>query len=157
MGGRRAVWYAALTSGIGAETDFAGFARATVQAAADVSAETETAVRQAWRTVGVLGDGGEESGEPGEPDQPRTGSVVVRRTGGFAGLRASGEVVLGDDPRTPEVEALLGRVDLRAVRASPPQPDRFVYVFVLDGREVRVAEQDLTPELGDLARLVLDG
>src|SRR3954454_3438048 len=47
------IWYAALTSGIGADTDFAGFAAATVAAARDVSAEAESAVTQAWTSVGV--------------------------------------------------------------------------------------------------------
>jgi len=47
------IWYAALTSGIGADTDFASFAAATVQAAADVSTEAEQAVTEAWQGVKV--------------------------------------------------------------------------------------------------------
>jgi Zn-dependent metalloprotease len=47
------IWYAALTSGIGADTDFATFAAATVKAAADVSAEAEQAVTEAWQGVKV--------------------------------------------------------------------------------------------------------
>ena len=47
------VWYAALTSGIGADTDFAGFAAATVTAAGAVSAEATDAVTKAWEGVGV--------------------------------------------------------------------------------------------------------
>ncbi len=36
-----------------------------------------------------------------------------------------------------------------------PQPDRFVYTFDVDGRQVVVGEQDLTDDLGRLARLLL--
>ena len=86
-----------------------------------------------------------------------TGVVSVTRSGGFAGTRQSGELTLGDDPRTPEVESLLGRIDLRAVAPTPPQPDRFVYTFRLPGEETSVGEQDLTPELHQLARLLLPG
>jgi Zn-dependent metalloprotease len=49
------IWYAALTSGIGADTNFAGFAAATLEAARTVSADAEQAVGDAWSTVGVTG------------------------------------------------------------------------------------------------------
>ena len=149
------IWYAALTSGIGSRTDFAGFAAATVAAAAKVSTTARDVVLDAWEAVGVAG--GRPSGEPGEPGDGEVPGerVVVTRSGGFAGLRQSAEVLLGDDPRTPEVERLLTRVDLAQVSASRPQPDRFVYTFVLAGQEVVLGEQDLTPELEQLARVVL--
>lgn len=149
------IWYAALTSGIGSRTDFAGFAAATVSAAAKVSTTARDVVLDAWEAVGVAG--GRPSGEPREPGDGQVPGerVVVTRSGGFAGLRQSAEVLLGDDPRTPEVERLLTRVDLAQVSASRPQPDRFVYTFVLAGQEVVLGEQDLTPELEQLARVVL--
>ena len=50
------IWYAALTSGISPNTDFAGFAAATVTAAEAVSADAVSAVRGAWEGVGVLGE-----------------------------------------------------------------------------------------------------
>ena len=85
-------------------------------------------------------------------------TVTVRRTGGFAGLRSSGELDLdGDDPRVPEVAALVAAVDLGAVAGGAPQPDRFVYTFDLCGRRATVPEQHLTVELARLAELVLDG
>jgi hypothetical protein len=144
------IWYAALTSGIGADTDFAGFAAAPVTAAEAVSASAAEAVRPAWTLVGVT------AGTPGGSASPAPGGVVVvTRTGGFAGIRQTGEVALGDDPRTPEVESLLDRIDLQAVAPHRPMPDRFVYTFHVHGRQVVVGEQDLTPELEDLARLVL--
>jgi Zn-dependent metalloprotease len=147
------VWYAALTSGLPADADFATFAAATVTAARAVSAEAEAAVGAAWSEVGVT---------PGTATAPTSGgtstpaaSVSVTRTGGFAGVRRTGELVLGDDPRTPEVESLLGRIDLRAVAPHSPQPDRFVYTFNLRGEEVVVGEPDLTPDLQQLATLIL--
>jgi hypothetical protein len=83
--------------------------------------------------------------------------VSVRRTGGFAGLRAAGELDLdGDDPRAPEVAALVDRVDLRAIAGGPPQPDRFVYAFDLCGSRATLAEEALTPDLRHLADLVLE-
>ena len=81
----------------------------------------------------------------------------MRRTGGFAGLRAGGELDLdGDDPRAPEVASLVDRVDLRAVTSALPQPDRYVYSFDLCGDCATVAEQHLTPDLRRLAELVLE-
>ena len=156
------IWYAALTSGIGADTDFPAFAAATVTAARVVSDDAAAAVIKAWETVGVSsgtqGSGGSgssgSSGAGGGADAPAR--VAVVRTGGFAGQRKSGELSLGDDPRTPQVESLLSRVDLAAVPPHTPQPDRFVYSFHLRGEEVVVGEQDLTPELHQLSRLLLD-
>jgi hypothetical protein len=82
--------------------------------------------------------------------------VAVRRSGGFSGTTLTGEVHLGDDPRTPEVEQLLTRIDPDRLRSEQAQPDRFVYSFWLCGREVNVTEQALTPELSRLAHLVLE-
>ena len=146
------IWYAALTSGLSADTDFAGFAAATVTAAEGVSSEAAEVVRSAWEQVGVTGAAGSSSG----PTTPATGRVAVTRTGGFAGVRQSGELTLGDDPRTDEVSSLLHRIDLQGVTPSRPQPDRFVYTFDVDGQQVVVGEQDLTDDLGRLARLLLD-
>ena len=146
------IWYAALTSGLSADTDFAGFAAATVTAAQAVSSEAAEVVRSAWEQVGVTGAAGSSSG----PTTPATGRVAVTRTGGFAGVRQSGELTLGDDPRTDEVSSLLHRIDLQGVTPSRPQPDRFVYTFDVDGQQVVVGEQDLTDDLGRLARLLLD-
>ena len=101
--GAGTIWYAALTSGISADTDFAGFAAATVTAAEAVSPEAAEVVRSAWEQVGVTGAAGSSSGAT----TPATGRVAVTRTGGFAGVRQSGELTLGDDPRTDEVSSLL--------------------------------------------------
>jgi hypothetical protein len=71
-------------------------------------------------------------------------------------MTRSAEVRLGDDPRTPEVEQLLTRIDPERVGQVPPEPDRFVYSFWLSGRRLTVGEQALTPELSRLAHLLLD-
>lgn len=86
-----------------------------------------------------------------------SGKVAVTRTGGFAGMRKHAELILGDDPRTSEVESLLDRIDLAALPPHDPKPDRFVYTFHVAGKEAVVGEQDLTPELHQLSRLLLDG
>lgn len=183
MGGTSAhgagrIWYAALTSGLAADTDFRQFAAATVAAAGQVSEAAVDAVGRAWAAVGVVpapavprpsrGAGGTGGLAPrGTPEpEPRAESsaaeaessaavVAVTRSGGVAGVRQRGEVLLGDDPRTPEVESLLGRIDLLSMVASTPAPDRFVYTFSVRGEEVTLGEHDLTPDLQDLASLLL--
>ncbi len=166
------IWYAALTSGIGPSAGFVEFAEATAAAAGDIADEAaREAVVAAWREVGVevvdagsgtgSGAAGAASGGTGAGAGSGTPErVLVSRTGGFAGLRREAEVRLGEeDPRAPEVQQLLGRIDLPTLQqatGSPAQPDRYVYAFVVDGDEVVVAEQDLTPELSRLARVVLD-
>jgi hypothetical protein len=147
------VWYAALTGGaVGPDSDFAGFAAATVAAAG----EHADAVRSAWSTVGV--EPGAVSAGSGPAAGPRAARVVsVRRTGGFAGMRAEGEVDLdADDPRAREAAALVTRVDLASVPSGPPQPDRYVYDFDVCGDCATVPEQHLTADLRRLAELLLE-
>lgn len=145
------VWYAALTGGaVGPDTDFAGFAAATIAAAGPHA----DAVRSAWSEVGVSGSAAVGSGPPVGAGSRR---VSVRRTGGFAGLRVAGELDLdSDDPRAPEVAALVEGVDLATVAGGQPQPDRYVYSFDLCGSCADVPEQHLTPDLARLAALVLE-
>ncbi len=148
------VWYDALTGGsLDSGADFAVFAAATVAAAQNEGTGHETAVREAWEQVGVrLG-----AGDATSPAPPADTVVRVARSGGFAGLTIRGELDLASaDPRVPEVQQLLDRVDLAAVAVGAPQPDRFVFRFELCGDgPLDVPEQDLTPDLSDLAGLVL--
>jgi Thermolysin metallopeptidase, alpha-helical domain/Thermolysin metallopeptidase, catalytic domain len=152
--GAGAIWYAALTGGqVGATTDFAGFAAATVAAAG----EHADAVRQAWETVGVVPLAGSASTTP--TTEPAAGEtlVLVRRTGGFAGRTAEGSVDLASrDARVPEVRTLVDRIDLSHVAGGNPHPDMFVYAFDLCGRRAQVPEQHLTPDLSRLATIVLE-
>jgi len=146
------IWWAALVSGrIGRGTEFVEFAETTLEATARLygAASAEwVAVHEAWAEVGVL---------EADPDGPSeaAGVVAVRRSGGFAGLVAEGQIDLATDPAGAEAAALLRRVDFARLRATPPQPDRFVYVVRTGAREVRLNEQDLTPELAQLIDLVL--
>ncbi len=76
------IWYAALTGrDVGPNTDFAGFAAATV-AAAGVHADV---VRQAWTTVGVTPAAGSTSARKRATAPAR---VAVRRSGGLRGRDA---------------------------------------------------------------------
>jgi hypothetical protein len=169
------IWFAALTSGLGPRADFAEFAAATVAQAGRVSEAARSAVADAWAEVGVEAQHGRAGGgvapaggattpatSPSTPTPtpaPAGGRVAVLRSGGIAGLREQAEAVIGEDPRTPQIQQLLGRVDLDgAARAvgSRRQPDRYVYTVRVDDREVVVAEQDLTPELSELVHLLLD-
>lgn len=163
------VWYDALTGGVvRADTDFVGFAEATVSSAQRLfpdEAGVAEAVRRAWQEVGVLG------ADPGSPGVPapvpvdvvagapvqQAHTVAVRRSGGFAGVVRSGELDLDGDPRGPEVRELLLRTDLSALSPGSPAADRFVYTVELGDWQLTVPEQDLTPELGQVVRLILDG
>ncbi len=147
------IWYAALTSGIAADTDFAGFAQATIAAAGDHA----DAVTQAWKTVGVTP--GASAPAPAQPAPgPVTQQVHVSRSGGFAGLRVSGSVDLAtDDARAADARSLVDRIDFTQVAQRPPQPDMYVYEFKApSGHQVSVAEQDLTDDLRRLAGIVLE-
>jgi hypothetical protein len=153
------IWFTAMTSsGVSADSDFAGFAAATVAAAGGHA----DAVRSAWAEVGVdvsapaaTGDRPTEARASGRGGAAAT--VAVRRTGGFAGASTEGVVDLdGDDDRAGELRSLVGRVDVAAVPPGRPGgADRFVYEFDLCGDRCRVHEQHLTPDLRRIADLVL--
>src|SRR3954453_18234429 len=71
------IWYAALTSGLSADSDFATFAAATISVAGEHSA----AVQDAWDSVGVTGAGSATSGPAQTPAEnpapnPAPGLVV---------------------------------------------------------------------------------
>ena len=148
------IWYAALTGGqVGARSDFAGFAAATVAEAG----EHADAVQEAWETVGVTA--GAPTTGPGQPQSDAVSSrrVVVRRSGGFLGRSTSGELDLErGDPRASEVGTLVERVNLRGVAGGLPKPDMFVYDFDLCGDRATVPEHHLTADLRRIAELVLD-
>ena len=90
------VWYAAITDGsVTASTDFAGFAQATVDAAARLFPDDTTvadAVRSAWQQVGLLG--GSAARPAATPPPPVTGSPTSGGSGSDApagsGSSASG-------------------------------------------------------------------
>ena len=148
------IWYAALTGGLSSRADFASFAAATIAEAGEHAEQVE----QAWSTVGVTPGAG--TAGPGQPPPTTTTDerrVRVRRTGGFAGLVADGEVDLdADDQRGPELAGLVDRINLREVAGGNPKPDMYVYAFDLCGDRATVPEQHLTSDLRRVAELVLD-
>lgn len=151
LAGAGRIWYAALTGGdVAPDTDFAGFAAATVAAAG----EHADAVREAWGEVGL------EPGVVRQPvptvPQPAGARLRVSRSGGFAGRTETVEVDL-DDPRQPGLRALVDHAVAQAAGSPPPPlPDMFTYTFAVEGREpVVVPEQLLTPSQAELARRVL--
>jgi hypothetical protein len=152
------VWYAALTGGrVTADTDFAGFAAATVAAAG----EHADAVQQAWRTVGVTpgGDGGVAPTPAPALARPSAGQEVrVRRTGGIAGRTVEGSIDLSfDSPTAEAVRGLVDRIDLAATaERGRPLPDMFSYTFEIAGRAVTVPQHQLSDDQRALVDLLLD-
>jgi Thermolysin metallopeptidase, alpha-helical domain/Thermolysin metallopeptidase, catalytic domain len=144
------IWYAALTGGrVSAETDFAGFAAATVEAAGAHS----DAVSQAWATVGIEPAAGVSSDPAKEPHT--TGVVRVRRSGGFAGRTVEAALDLGaDDERASAAKALVERLDFTS-SSAPPVPDAFTYTFEVGRRSVSVPQHHLSDDQRALADLVL--
>lgn len=149
------IWYDALTGGdVRPDTDFAGFAAATVTAAGPQAASVE----EAWRQVGVRAVAGSSAPATGGAGPGGAGRTVrVRRSGGFVGRTVEGQVDLGaGDERAVRLAGLVTRIDPRSVGASSaPLPDHYTYEFDLDGQRVQVPEQDLTDDLRAVADLVL--
>jgi len=151
------IWWAALTGGaVRPTTDFSAFAAVTVAESGD----HRTAIEEAWAAVGVVP--GASSAPRPRPGVDAPAELVVRRSGGFAGMTLEGRCDLaGEDATAREARDLLDRSDLQGgtgATSGDPMPDRFVYTFELPGRAlVRVPEQHLTPDLRRLADLVLDG
>jgi Zn-dependent metalloprotease len=147
------VWYAALTGGqVTADTDFAGFAAATVEVAGDHA----DAVRQAWGTVGVDPSGAGSGLSGATPAAPNV--VRVRRTGGIAGRTLEGSVDLSaDDKRAASARVLVDRLELSAEVDAEMFPDAFSYTFEVGGRAVTVPQQRLSNDQRALADLLLRG
>jgi hypothetical protein len=146
------IWYAALTGGkVTADTDFAGFAAATIAAAGDHAA----AVSGAWATVGVDPSGAAAPSTVSGGAQAAT-VVRVRRTGGIAGRTIEGSVDLSaDDPRAAAARDLVERLDLSPPTESATFPDAFSYTFEVRGQSMTVPQQHLSDDQRALVDLVL--
>jgi hypothetical protein len=147
------IWYAALTGGqVGADTDFSGFAAATLAAAGDHA----DAVRTAWETVGVQvgGSSGSAGSTPG--GGAGTGVVRVRRTGGLAGRTVEAELDLASaDARARAARDLVDRLDLTPPADPSAFPDAFSYTFEVGDRSVTVPQHQLSADQRALADLLL--
>jgi hypothetical protein len=147
------IWYAALTGGpVTADTDFAGFAAATVAAAGDHA----DAVRQAWGTVGVEPGAGAATGTS-TPTVQGSQVIRVRRTGGIAGRTIEGSIDLAaDSPTAKAARGLVDGLDLDAAAESEAAfPDMFSYTFEIGGRAVTVSQHQLSDDQRALAELLL--
>ncbi|MGH3350030.1 MAG: M4 family metallopeptidase [Nocardioides sp.] len=142
------IWYAALTNGsVTTDSDFAGFAAATVAEAGDQA----EAVTTAWSEVGVTA----AEGNPGPDGEEPTPTVVkVRRSGGFLGRTKEGAAELA--PEDAHVATVRDLVSGGAAASKPKGADRYVYEFEVDGQTAVVHEGDLTPELHELANKLLE-
>ncbi len=180
-----AIWYAVLSGdGIRADCDFATFAGLTVAAAGSVptvrARRSRLAVRSAWEQVGVLAAstepsragepsgraagpagsrpaGAQPGGEPAGPGAPGAGvRVLLRRTGGFAGLVRERRVALGELPErdAKDWQHLLAAPTLQRIAASTEgtHPDAYTYSVVCDeaGCDVTIQEPHLPEAIHSL-------
>lgn len=155
------IWWDTVTGEIPTDCDFASFARLTLAAAITRYGEGSreaTAVADAWRTVGVSDDA---APGPSDPVPPPDRRLVVRRTGGVAGMALQREVAwdaLPDDDRA-RWQALLTSPQLRAAADAPNRPDAFRYRVTCSDPEVDldVAEHALPEETRKLFDRTLRG
>ncbi len=160
------VWYDVLSGDrIQARCDFATFAALTVEAArARYGADhaVARAVVDGWAAVGVVPKEGAPADEATAPVPPAARpSLVLRRTGGFAGLVRERETTLDElpHPDADEWHQLLTGTTLRsrAARTSQPRPDAYSYEVVCQAYDVDVTlpEGELSPPERELFRRTL--
>ena len=160
------VWYDVLTSGeLKADANFAAFAQLTIAAAAarfGAGSPEAGAVRDGWMSVGV----GEGSTAPastgGKAPVDKEAELLLRRTGGFAGVPRQRQARLADLPaRDRRTWQGLLADDLlpRLAAESSPTPDAFAYCVTCMAVEldVEVAEPDLPERLRRLFERTLSG
>ena len=157
-------WYDVLTGpDITAGCNFATFARLTTAAAEarfGTGSPQAGAVRDAWATVGVTGaaDGGSDAPAP----VGRDSALLLRRTGGFAGLTSERRTTIAELPQ-PDRRAWRGLLAddtlPRLAADSRPRPDAFSYCVTCPDAavDVEVAEPDLPKHLRELFERTLRG
>lgn len=69
--------------------------------------------------------------------------VIVSRTGGFAGIRATWEVRIEEQPDRDVWIQLVESIPWDDVPPAPPEPDRYVYLIRCEEREAVLAERQL--------------
>lgn len=175
--GAGAIWYAVVSGdGIKADCDFATFAGLTVAAAGRLHGDgsrEQSAVQTAWQQVGVLtasagapagtGDGAgaaggaADGGGAGAGEVPGAGTqVLLRRSGGFAGLVRERRVAIGELPErdAKDWQHLLAAPTLQRIAASTERthPDAYIYSVVCDevGCDITVQEPHLPEAIHSL-------
>jgi hypothetical protein len=87
--------------------------------------------------------------------------LKVVRSGGFAGLTASGELDTSAEPDSERLEEVARGLDSARLGSGRPQPDRYAYRLQVhtsadaDPAEFTVAEQDLDADTAWLVDRVL--
>ena len=87
--------------------------------------------------------------------------LKVVRSGGFAGLMASGELDTAAEPDSERLEQVARGLDRARLGSGRPQPDRYVYRLQVHDKgaaepaELTVAEQDLDEDTAWLLDRVL--
>ena len=166
------IWVDTITGNIGADCDFATFARLTVAAATAryaAGSPEVAAVRAAWDAVGVsyaaaprggVAPAGRDGGDPapGPRRVPGPGTeVTVRREGGFAGLVHERTVTLADLPHEDSAawSTLLAQPEaLQAMSEEPSHPDAYCYGIAC--ATPRIAVKIAEPGLPDATRALLE-
>ena len=159
------VWYDVLTGpDLKADADFAAFARLTIDAATarfGAGSAEAAAVRDGWTTVEVGASTPEPTGGSGPKVQPDA-DLLLRRSGGFAGIPRQRQAKLSDLPARDRRtwQGLLAEDTLpRLAAESAPRPDAFAYCVTCVAVEldVEVAEPDLPERLRRLFERTLAG
>ncbi len=152
------IWYDALTSNkIKPDCDFATFAALTQDAAearfGKASAEV-VAVRAAWETVEVTGAANASPATAGiDPEA----EVLVRRSGGFAGLTKQRQTTLAELPKADRKawQGLLASDTLPKLATSAgTHPDAYVYGIQCAAAEVELEVSE--PSMPQKLRQLLD-
>jgi hypothetical protein len=166
------VWYDVLTGGaLAADADFGAFAQLTVAAAEarfGAGSPEAAAIRDGWTTVGVGAGATTPAPAPApapadsKPPVDQEAELVLRRTGGFAGIPRQRQAKLAELPaRDRRTWQGLLADDLlpRLAAESSPRPDAFAYCVTCMAVEldVEVAEPDLPERLRKLFERTLSG
>ena len=156
------IWFDVLTGAdITARTDFATFARLTVAAAAarfGSDSAQHDAVRDGWVTVGVQLDA-QADAAPSEPPAGADAELLLRRTGGLAGLVKERRTTLDELPAkdAKRWNKLLTSDTLQSLSGGNPAVDGFCYRVACEALsvDVTVPEQQLSESQRNLFKRTL--
>lgn len=156
------IWFDVLTGAdIAARTDFATFARLTVAAAAarfGSDSAQHDAVRDGWVTVGVQLDA-QVDAAPSEPPAGADAELLLRRTGGLAGLVKERRTTLDELPAkdAKRWNKLLTSDTLQSLSGGNPAVDGFCYRVACEALsvDVTVPEQQLSESQRNLFKRTL--
>ncbi|MEZ5201761.1 MAG: protealysin inhibitor emfourin [Micropruina glycogenica] len=156
------IWFDVLTGAdITARTDFATFARLTVAAAAarfGSDSAQHDAVRDGWVTVGVQLDA-QVDAAPSEPPAGADAELLLRRTGGLAGLVKERRTTLDELPAkdAKRWNKLLTSDTLQSLSGGNPAVDGFCYRVACEALsvDVTVPEHQLSESQRNLFKRTL--